>query len=380
MNRDAGPFDDAVVGAGIVGLAVAYALARRGRRVLVVERGDRAEGASVRNFGMLWPIGQPIGPARDRALHSLAIWADVLPRAGLWHEAVGSLHLAYRDDEAAVLREFFEREADPALEMLSPAAVLDRAPGVVPDGLSLGLFSPREVCVDPREVVAGLPGWLATEHGVRFEFATAASDFEPGSLTAGGRPWRAGRLWVCAGDDFRTLYPAAFADAGLVRCKLQMMRTAPVAGGWRLGPMLAAGLTLRHYRSFEGLPTLDALRSRIAAESPEFDRWGIHVMAAQNGRGEVVLGDSHEYDEAIAPFDRDEIDAAILRYLNTFLAVPGLHVAHRWHGTYAKHPENTEVVLRPAEGVVAIAGVGGAGMTLSFGLADRLVAEELGGG
>ncbi len=52
-------YDDAIVGAGILGLAHAYHLSRLGRRVIVLERDVRAVGASVRNFGMLWPVGQP---------------------------------------------------------------------------------------------------------------------------------------------------------------------------------------------------------------------------------------------------------------------------------------------------------------------------------
>ena len=43
----------------------------------------RAMGASVRNFGMLWPIGQPFGPLRQLAVRSLQIWLEVLAFVGL---------------------------------------------------------------------------------------------------------------------------------------------------------------------------------------------------------------------------------------------------------------------------------------------------------
>lgn len=104
-------FDDAIVGAGIMGLAHAYALAKRGRRVIVFERNARAMGASVRNFGMIWPVGQPAGVPFQTALQSRALWLRVLRESGLWHERTGSLHLAYHDLEAAVLHEFIAHRA-----------------------------------------------------------------------------------------------------------------------------------------------------------------------------------------------------------------------------------------------------------------------------
>jgi D-hydroxyproline dehydrogenase subunit beta len=51
-------FDIGIVGAGVLGLAHSYQFARRGLKVIVFERGCLAHSASVRNIGMLWPVGQ----------------------------------------------------------------------------------------------------------------------------------------------------------------------------------------------------------------------------------------------------------------------------------------------------------------------------------
>jgi D-hydroxyproline dehydrogenase subunit beta len=116
----------------------------------------------------------------------------------------------------------------------------------------------------------------------------------------------------------------------------------------------------------------------LADEMLDYVRHGIHVMVSQNGLGELTLGDSHEYGAEIAPFDKQEIDELILRYLDTFFNAPKLRIASRWNGVYVKHTTEPYFIARPVAGVTIVTGVGGAGMTLSFGLAEKIVKENLG--
>jgi FAD dependent oxidoreductase TIGR03364 len=370
-------YDVGVVGAGILGLAHAYHLARRGLRVIVFERHPRAQGASVRNFGIIWPVGQPAGPAYDLARRSRDVWLEVLRASGLWHRECGSLHLAYHDDEAQVLREFVVG-ADRSCELWTLAQVTDRVPAVVPSGMRAGLWSPAELAVDPREVIAGLPVYLNRAFGVEFAFGTPVLGFDLPRVTTPDGDRHVRRLVICTGADFRDLAPAAFAASGLVPVKLQMMRSQAYGERFRIGPHLAAGLTLRHYTSFARCLTLPTLAHRLDTELPEYGRYGIHVLVSQNAAGELTLGDSHVYGDAITPFDDPHIDDLVLAYLKTFLAAPDLAVASRWHGIYVKHPTAPYVVAELGPDVRAVTGVGGAGMTLSFGLAERVVADWLG--
>ena len=369
--------DIAIIGAGIVGLAHALAAARRGYRTVLFERTPHAQGASIRNFGMIWPIGQSPGPIHQRALRTRQSWLELAPKANIWLAETGSLHLAYADDEFAVLSEFAALAPDLGyqVELLDQDAVLTRSQAVQASGLKGGLWSPSELCVDPRQAIAALPTYLEHEYGVSLRFSTPVHHIDLPRLHTPQEVWEVDRAIVCSGTDFESLYPDLFAQSGLTRCKLQMMRTVPQPDNWRLGPMLAAGLTLRHYAAFKRCRTLNTYTQRITAEHPEFDRWGIHVMASQNGRGEVIIGDSHEYGWTVDPFDKSEIDQLVLGYLQTFLSAPSLEIAQHWHGIYAKHPDQADFIAEPATGVKIVNGVSGAGMTTSFGLAEEVLAE-----
>jgi D-hydroxyproline dehydrogenase subunit beta len=370
--------DVAIVGAGILGLAHAYFAAKRGRSVVVFERTPRARGASVRNFGMIWPIGQRAGVVHQMATRSRQIWNEILDEAALPYRPTGSLHVVYDQDEADVAHEFVER--GPGLgyscTWLSPAEVLKKSQSVNSEKLLGGIWSPTELTVDPRQMLAKLPAFLAEKFGVQFRFGTAVRSIRLPRIEAGSEMWEATQAVVCGGDDFETLFSELFATSGIDRCKLQMMRTAPQKDGWELGPALAAGLTLRFYPAFEiCTETLPKYKERVAREMAEYDRFAIHTLVSQTADGALTLGDSHEYGLAVDIFNKTDIDELVMRNVREFLVAPDLSIAERWYGVYAKHPEKTWVTIDAAPGVRIVTAVGGSGMTLSFGLAEQVIRE-----
>ena len=64
-------------------------------------------------------------------------------------------------------------------------------------------------------------------------------------------------------------------------------------------------------------------------------------------------------------------------YLARFFELRGEPIVQRWHGIYAKHPTDPWVVRHPEPRLTVINGVGGNGMTLSFGLTGRVVRDVL---
>lgn len=366
-----------VIGAGIVGLAVSRALALRGYSVKVFERNARQIGASVRNFGMIWPVGQAGGKMFERAMISRSIWKEICTEAGIWHSEKGSLHLAYDNDELDVLNEFAEEgRYYRKCEMLSASTARARSAYINEKELLGALWSETELIVDARKAIPAVATWLTSKFNVEFNYNTAISKVDYPAVYSGKRLWQADEIFVCSGADFETLYPELFLKTAITKCKLQMMRLAPVAPSLLLGPSLCGGLSLIHYAGFSVASSLAALRKRLTAQMPDLIKWGIHVMITQNGEGEFVVGDSHEYGLAPDPFDKAFINQMILGYLKRFTLLGDQSVVASWNGVYPKLTDGrTEFIAHPEHGVTILNGLGGAGMTLSFGLAENFISK-----
>ena len=303
-----------VIGAGIVGLATARALAQKGYKVKVIERSKPAVGASIRNFGMIWPIGQPSGTLLNRAMRSREIWHSLSQKGVCWSNPVGSYHLAYFPEELEVLEEVYSLYGkERSLALHTPEEVLALSPAGVASNLKGGLFSPNETIVDPREAIEKIPGYLSSEYGIEFISGVAVTQVQSQKVFAGNTNWEADLVMVCSGQDFETLYPEVFDELAITKCKLQMMRLVQQPNQWQLGPSLCGGLSLVHYKSFAAAASLKPLYELYQQTRKEYLDWGIHVMVSQTGYGELTIGDSHEYGRTFDPFDNSTYAMSIWR-------------------------------------------------------------------
>jgi glycine oxidase len=178
-------FDLAVVGAGAIGLAIAWRAAQRGLKVLVVERGDHAgAGTSSVAAGMLAPISEAMAseqPLMRLGLASVEAYPDFVAELGevtgmdTGYLRCGTL-LGARDRDDA---EWLERERELRETLGLPVRRLRASqarqlePALAPT-LRLGLEIPDDHAIDPRKLTAALADALRKAGG-ELRTATAAN-------------------------------------------------------------------------------------------------------------------------------------------------------------------------------------------------------------
>lgn len=186
--------DAAVVGAGVIGLSIAWRLAQRGLRVVTVDRGHAGEGTSLAATGMLAaaaeyePGGRELLPL---ALESQRLWPSfrsaLETAAGMPidYRATGTLIVAIGRDEVERLRarSAFQARAGLRTEFLSGPEVREKEPGLRPS-VSAGIFCPDDHQVDPMLVVEALRRAFLAAGGVLVEgCAVTGLDFTGGRVS-----------------------------------------------------------------------------------------------------------------------------------------------------------------------------------------------------
>jgi glycine oxidase len=156
----------AIVGAGVIGLAIGWRLAAGGVEVDMYERGRAGRGASWAAAGMLAAAAEA-EPSEERllplTLESQRRWpgfVEELEAASgitVGYRSEGTLVIALTRDDAEQLRFSydFQRGLGLDLDWLGPRQVLEREPFLNPR-LAGGCFSPSDHQVDNRRVATAL--------------------------------------------------------------------------------------------------------------------------------------------------------------------------------------------------------------------------------
>lgn len=363
-----------VVGAGILGLAHAWAGVRRGLKVCVCERSHTPLGASIRNFGQALVTGQAPGPMLELAQRSRTLWAELAGAAGLSLRQRGSLLFARTPAEEALLDAFCTGRAQELgyrVELLRGAAL---------EGLYAGRFAHHRAALHglddqqlySREALPQIVEYLRGL-GVEFHFSTLVRDVTPGNaLTTAGR-FTAGQILVCSGHDYQTLLAETLAALKPQVCRLQMLRARP-ARPLDLQHALLTGLSCVHYGAFADLPEAAAIRAEIRQQQPELEALGIHLLISPTPYGELIIGDSHDYGSDASPFNAEHVDQLLLELAEHTLG-DRLQVVERWQGVYGARGPGPYSVLQVDPQITAVLMHTGLGMSIGLALGERTIAR-----
>jgi glycine oxidase len=204
-------YDVAVAGGGPIGLACAWAAARRGLRTAVLDAGD--PGAWQVAAGMLAPVteaepgDEPLLELSLRSAHGFAAFCAELAEASgadPGHRPTGTLAVARDRDEAEALERqlAFRRELGLEVERLRPSQARRAEPALAPT-IRLALDVPGDHSVDPRRMVAALATAFERAGGVlrraRVEAVVAGGERATGLRLAGGEVVSAGQVVLAPG-------------------------------------------------------------------------------------------------------------------------------------------------------------------------------------
>jgi glycine oxidase len=159
------PGDVVVIGAGIIGCAVAYELAARGQTVSILDDRPVGAGATQASGGMLAPYSEAIegGPLLDLAVRSLELYepfvAHVEEQSGMrvGYERSGTLHVA-RTPESLDSLEALHRaigHSSGGAQLLSASQVKQFEPQIAADALG-GLSIPSQGLVSALDLTCAL--------------------------------------------------------------------------------------------------------------------------------------------------------------------------------------------------------------------------------
>lgn len=343
-----------VIGAGIMGLSIAYNLARFGvDRILVLDRSYLCGGASGRNGGGVraqWSSETNIRLMRE-SIRRCAEFATRM-RINVWFRQGGYLFLARSERMASMLSSSVElqREHGVPTQMIGPAEVKKIVPELDVSRVVAASFNPEDGVVFPWPFVWGYAR-ECRRLGVDVHTQTTVTGID----TEGGR------------------ITGVVTDRGRVRTR----RVICAAGAWSPELTRMVGVELPSHPHRHEICSTEPLKPFLR---PLVGDLATGLYFSQSMRGEIVGGISN----AQVPEGLDQ--GSSLRFLALYArsltrAMPtlgGVRVLRQWSGCYDITPDGNPLVgnVDEVEGLVLASGFMGHGFMMAP-IVGELLARHL---
>jgi sarcosine oxidase subunit beta len=309
----------AVIGGGIMGLATAYHLARRGvRDVVVLERSYLCSGASGRNGGGVraqWSTEINVRLMRE----SIEVCRQFAKEMGInvWFRQGGYLFLARTEDKRAALEQSvaLQNECGLPTRMLEPAEARAIVPGLSTECIVACSYNPTDGVVFPWPVVWGYARGCE-RYGVEVHTFTDVRALEP----------RAGRWNIVT-------------SAGTLEAEM----VVNAAGAWSPEVARLVGLALPNHPHRHEIMSTESLKPFL---KPLVADLGDGLYFSQSMRGEIVGG----ITDLQAPDSLDQRSS--LRFLGLYArsltrvlpALGSVRILRQWAGCYDMTPDQNPIV------------------------------------
>ncbi|WP_175950859.1 FAD-dependent oxidoreductase [Burkholderia sp. BCC0405] len=346
-------FDFAVVGGGLVGMAIAYGLAKRGQRVVVLDGEDSSFRAARGNFGLIWVSGkgrkQPdYGRWSLESSHLWPAFAEELEAASglsLGYSKPGGLNIALTEESLSASIEnvdyLYRQDARLGYEVLDHRQLKALVPEIADDVVG-AVYSANDGHVSPLYTLRALFAAFERAGGIYVPNATVATiDGSTGGyrLDTGTATFRSARIVLCAGLGNRDLAPMVGLDAPVVPLRGQILVTE------RVRPFL-------HY------PTLSV---------------------RQTAEGSVLLGESAEDVGMDAGVSADIVAHIARKAVKPFPLMHSVNVVRAWGALRVMTPDSMPIYEESPTCPGAFLATCHSGVTLAAAHCERLVPWLLGG-
>ncbi len=339
-----------IIGGGVMGLALAWQLARRGvRDIVVLEQGYLCFGSSGRNGGGVrqqWSTEDHIRLAR----RSVSLYRRLASETGIniWFRQGGYLFLCRSKEQAQWMEENVELQNRLGVptRLLDPAQAAKLVPGLNTDGVELCSYNSTDGVLFPWPVVWGLAR-AATELGVEINTFCRVTAIDV----------RDGRIVKVVTDKGSIATP----------------RVVNAAGGWSASVARLAGVELPNKPYRHEILVTEPLKPFL---KPMVCDLSDGTYFSQTMRGEICGGISD-------PLEPPSMNtSSSLRFLGRMARalcrliprLAGVKVLRQWAGYYDETPDGNPVLGRTpgVEGFIQLNGFGGHGFMLAPAVAEAM--------